>query len=239
MTHTTLFAQDILIQGEGGAQILVEPDLAEHFESALTQVRTVPVETRVVPLSELRVAPPKKMAISSIEASLRLDAVASAGQCSSQYYKFVQHWAGCCTDVDAGLASHLMRHMPCSALRVAASHAMDLPACCAAVAGRSPVNFLQHSRRTHEQCRLQYITIANKLHVMVSGCAAGFRLARAKMSDLIKGGEVKLNWRPVSKPSTEVKAGDVVSCAGKGRLEILEINQNKKGKYVVNMERLV
>lgn len=73
----------------------------------------------------------------------------------------------------------------------------------------------------------------------VCGLSPGFRLARAKMSDLIKGGDVKLNWRPVSKPSTDVKAGDVVSCAGKGRLEILEINQNKKGKYVVNMERLV
>lgn len=68
---------------------------------------------------------------------------------------------------------------------------------------------------------------------------AGFRLARSKMSDLIKGGDVRLNWRPVSKPSTDVKAGDVVSCAGKGRLEILEVSQNKKGKYVVNMERLV
>lgn len=68
---------------------------------------------------------------------------------------------------------------------------------------------------------------------------AGFRLARSKMSDLIKGGDVRLNWRPVSKPSTEVKAGDVVSCAGKGRLEVLEVSQNKKGKYVVNMERLV
>lgn len=45
---------------------------------------------------------------------------------------------------------------------------------------------------------------------------AGFRLARSKMSDLIKGGDVRLNWRPVSKPSTDVKAGDVVSCAGKG-----------------------
>jgi RNA-binding protein YlmH len=59
------------------------------------------------------------------------------------------------------------------------------------------------------------------------------------MADLIKGGDVRLNWRPVSKASTEVKAGDVVSCAGKGRLEVLEVNQNKKGKFVVNMERLV
>lgn len=71
--------QDILIQGEGGAQILVEPELVEHFEAALTQVRSVPVVTRVISLRDLRVAPPKKQSISSIEASLRLDAVASAG----------------------------------------------------------------------------------------------------------------------------------------------------------------
>lgn len=69
--------------------------------------------------------------------------------------------------------------------------------------------------------------------------SAGFRLARSKMSDLIKGGDVRLNFRPVSKPSTEVKAGDVVSCAGKGRLEVLEVSQTKKGKYAVSMERLV
>lgn len=77
------------MQGEGGAQILCEPDLAEHFEAALTQVRTVPVETRVIPLSELRVSPPKKMAISSIEASLRLDAVASAGAHYSRHAEAV------------------------------------------------------------------------------------------------------------------------------------------------------
>lgn len=74
--------QDILIQGEGGAQILIDPELAEHFELSLTQVRTVPVEARVVPLSQLRVAPPKREETNSIEASLRLDAVGSAGELS-------------------------------------------------------------------------------------------------------------------------------------------------------------
>jgi RNA-binding protein YlmH len=39
----------------------------------------VPVETRLVALSQLRVAPPRREEISSIEASMRLDAVASAG----------------------------------------------------------------------------------------------------------------------------------------------------------------
>lgn len=59
------------------------------------------------------------------------------------------------------------------------------------------------------------------------------------MSDLIKSGDVRLNWRPVSKPSTDVKAGDVVSVTGKGRLEVLDVQVNKKGKYHVKMERLV
>jgi RNA-binding protein YlmH len=45
------------------------------------QVRTVPVTTRLVPLSELRVAAPRVDELTSIEASLRLDAIASAGAC--------------------------------------------------------------------------------------------------------------------------------------------------------------
>lgn len=65
---------------------MVDPELSEHFETSLTQVRTVPVETRVVPLSQLRVAPPRREETNSIEASLRLDAVASAGQGSMQWH---------------------------------------------------------------------------------------------------------------------------------------------------------
>lgn len=64
-------------------------------------------------------------------------------------------------------------------------------------------------------------------------------MSRGKMSDLIKGGDVKLNWRQVSKASLEVKEGDVVSCAGKGRLEIGSITTTKKGKYAVSMVRFV
>jgi hypothetical protein len=43
------------------------------------QVRTVPVETRQVALSDLRVPPPRREELRSVEASLRLDALASAG----------------------------------------------------------------------------------------------------------------------------------------------------------------
>ncbi len=71
--------QDILLQGEGGAQVLVDPELVEHFESCLTRVRSVPVQVSRVPLDALRVAPPRTQRLSSVEASTRLDAIASAG----------------------------------------------------------------------------------------------------------------------------------------------------------------
>lgn len=45
----------------------------------LVQVRTVPVETTVVTLDQLKVQPPKTEEVNSVEASMRLDAIASAG----------------------------------------------------------------------------------------------------------------------------------------------------------------
>lgn len=39
----------------------------------------MPVETRRIPLSELSVRPPRQEEFSSVEASMRLDAIASAG----------------------------------------------------------------------------------------------------------------------------------------------------------------
>jgi len=46
---------------------------------SLTQVRSVPVKSRPIELSELRVREPKKKEMTTVEASLRLDAIASAG----------------------------------------------------------------------------------------------------------------------------------------------------------------
>lgn len=136
---------DILVQGDTGAQILVVPSMVEHLEFSLTQVRSVPVKTRLIPLTQLRVPPPKVMELSSVEASLRLDAIGSAG----------------------------------------------------------------------------------------------FRISRSKMTDLIKGGDVRVNWKSGTKPSVDVAAGDVISCAGKGRIEVKGITQTKKGKWAVEMVRYV
>jgi len=70
---------DIVVLGERGAQAIGVPDLVEFLEMHLTQVRSVPVKTAPIPLSELKIREPKKKEMTTVEASLRLDAVASAG----------------------------------------------------------------------------------------------------------------------------------------------------------------
>ncbi|MEY2976540.1 MAG: photosystem II S4 domain protein [Prochlorotrichaceae cyanobacterium] len=70
---------DLVLLGERGAQAIVVPELAEFLETQLTQVRSVPVKTRRIDWSELRVRPPQTKTLTTVEASLRLDAIASAG----------------------------------------------------------------------------------------------------------------------------------------------------------------
>ncbi|CAL8470758.1 g10300 [Coccomyxa elongata] len=135
---------DIILVGEAGAQILVAAELLEHFEQSLTQVRSVPVRSQRMELADLSVRPAKTETVRSVEASLRLDAVASAG----------------------------------------------------------------------------------------------FRISRAKAADLIKAGDVRVNWIQ-AKVSKEVKEGDVISCSGKGRLEIVSTSLTKKGRHAVELTRYV
>jgi len=70
---------DIIVLGEQGAQAIVIPEMVEYLETHLTQVRSVPVNTRRIELSELKIREPKKKELTTVEASLRLDAIASAG----------------------------------------------------------------------------------------------------------------------------------------------------------------
>ncbi|MCU0526286.1 MAG: photosystem II S4 domain protein [Elainella sp. Prado103] len=70
---------DILVMGERGAQAIVVPEMVEFLSMSLAQVRSVPVKTQAIDLSELKIREPKKKELTTVEASLRLDAVASAG----------------------------------------------------------------------------------------------------------------------------------------------------------------
>ncbi|MEB3293029.1 MAG: photosystem II S4 domain protein [Synechococcales bacterium] len=70
---------DIIVLGERGAQAIILPEMVEFLQMSLVQVRSVPVKTQVIPLSELKIREPKKKEMVTTEASLRLDAIASAG----------------------------------------------------------------------------------------------------------------------------------------------------------------
>ncbi|MCU0569211.1 MAG: photosystem II S4 domain protein [Oculatellaceae cyanobacterium Prado106] len=70
---------DIIVLGERGAQAIVVPELVDFLEMSLKQVRSVPVKTQRIDLSELKIREPKKKELTTVEASMRLDAIASAG----------------------------------------------------------------------------------------------------------------------------------------------------------------
>jgi len=48
----------------------------------------------------------------------------------------------------------------------------------------------------------------------------------------------RLNWRE-AKGSALVKGGDMISCSGKGRLEVTAVEPTKKGRWAVAMVRYV
>ena len=134
---------DIIVLGERGAQVIVIPEMISFLETNLTQVRSVPVKTRQIEWSELKVRPPQKKEMTTVEASMRLDAIASAG----------------------------------------------------------------------------------------------FGLSRSKMASAIASGDVRVNWKEVTQASYNLKAGDLISVRGKGRLEIGDISVTKKQRYRINLVR--
>ena len=136
---------DIIVLGERGAQAIVVPELVEFLSSSLNQVRSVPVKTGPIEIGELRVREPRKKEMTTVEASMRLDAIASAG----------------------------------------------------------------------------------------------FGMSRSKMADMITGGDVRINWRPVTQSSHKVQTGDLIAIRGKGRLEVGDVAITKKERYRIQLTRLV
>lgn len=68
--------------------------------------------------------------------------------------------------------------------------------------------------------------------------AAGFGMSRSKAAQEISAEKIKLNWQTVKNSSQTIKAGDVLSIRGRGRLEVSEITgQTKKGRIGVLLKR--
>lgn len=70
--------------------------------------------------------------------------------------------------------------------------------------------------------------------------AAGFGVSRSKMVDDIAADKIKVNWQDVKSGSQSVKAGDVISMRGRGRVEVCEVfGQTKKGRTSVLLKRFM
>jgi photosystem II S4 domain protein len=67
--------------------------------------------------------------------------------------------------------------------------------------------------------------------------SAGFGLSRARMAELIRQGEVRINWRSVSSPSKELAVGDRVQLAGRGELELEQMALTKRDRWRLTLLR--
>ncbi|CAM0882735.1 unnamed protein product [Alopecurus aequalis] len=70
---------DILLQGERGAQVIVDPELVDYLTSTLEKVGKVGISCTQIPLLAIEYEPPRTKTFKTVESSLRVDAVASAG----------------------------------------------------------------------------------------------------------------------------------------------------------------
>ena len=71
---------DLWIRGDRGAQAIVSAELAARLEGQLGRVRSVEVRFEARPIADLQLPPERiERRLTTVEASLRLDAVGSAG----------------------------------------------------------------------------------------------------------------------------------------------------------------
>ncbi|KAJ0971445.1 hypothetical protein J5N97_019404 [Dioscorea zingiberensis] len=70
---------DIILQGEKGAHVLVVPELVDFLTTTLDKVGNVSVSCSQIPLLALEYEPPRTKSFTTVEASVRVDALASAG----------------------------------------------------------------------------------------------------------------------------------------------------------------
>ena len=102
---------DIIVLGERGAQAIIAPEMLDFLQQNLTQVRSVAVKVQPIELSELKVPTPRTKLLTTVEASMRLDAVASAGfgMSRSKMANLIQSGAVRVNWKEVNQASHLAK----------------------------------------------------------------------------------------------------------------------------------
>jgi len=68
----------------------------------------------------------------------------------------------------------------------------------------------------------------------------GFGLSRSRIAPLIKGEQVKVNYQVINQPSKNVKVGDLISLAGKGRIVVADVlGESRKGRIHLLLHRII
>lgn len=70
---------DIIVLDTRGAQVIVREDIANFLQGAVTSVRNVTVRVERCQLEEIEIPPKRVKQLQTVESSMRLDAVVSAG----------------------------------------------------------------------------------------------------------------------------------------------------------------
>ncbi len=66
----------------------------------------------------------------------------------------------------------------------------------------------------------------------------GFGLSRSRAALLIKGGLVRVNWRPVSSPACQLHEGDLLALQGRGRVELVSVQgETRKGRLRLRLKK--
>jgi len=101
---------------------------------------------------------------------------------------------------------------------------------------KTSVDELENITAKEERTKEIHATVASLRADSIA--AAGFGMSRSKAAQEIAAEKIKLNWQTVKNTSQSVKAGDILSMRGRGRLEVTEIRgQTKKGRVGVLLKR--
>ncbi|MEB3306592.1 MAG: photosystem II S4 domain protein [Cyanobacteriota bacterium] len=67
--------------------------------------------------------------------------------------------------------------------------------------------------------------------------SAGFGVSRNRMSQLIRGGAVRLNWQPMFTPGRELSLGDRIQLQGRGELLVEQLSLTRRDRWRVTLLR--
>lgn len=106
--------------------------------------------------------------------------------------------------------------------------------------GAAKVKILKEPLSGLTVCAPELITIhGNVSSLRLDNVASeGFSLPRARITELIRGGQVNLNYVQEQRPDHTLKPGDLISLRGFGRLTFVSIDgKSRKDRFIITMEK--